>query len=102
MSSTDVIQGEGLFLQCDECSHVEEVPAMRREDIGKPCPVCSANLLTKRDFEDFAKHMKAIDLLNRILGPVEAGAEAAAKISFNTHDGEVKLSIKALSQPSDA
>lgn len=102
MSATDAIVMKGLFLKCDECGHREEVPSMSREDIGKPCPACSANLLTERDFDDFAKHMEAMDLLNRILGPVEAGAEPTAKLSLGIHAGEVNLKITPLSQPSDA
>ena len=41
------------FLKCDApgCDHVEDVEAISRDLIGKPCPKCGADLLTAADCE---------------------------------------------------
>ena len=42
-----------MYLKCDAtgCSHREAVPEITEDLIGKPCPMCGENLLTRADFE---------------------------------------------------
>lgn len=43
------------FLKCDAayCDHVEEVPEITEGMVGKPCPLCGANLLTQEDWDQW-------------------------------------------------
>lgn len=73
------------FLKCDTkgCLHVELVDQISANHIGKECPVCGSNLLTREDFDDFTSIIKA-------------KAEEGFQGIFNVHEGvmtELPISI---------
>lgn len=69
------------------------------EDIGRPCPKCGANLLTREDFEaakPFAEMMRAFEAAG-LVKPVSLGdpvPEGDAVISINHHAGDINIKIK--------
>ena len=83
----------GLHLQCDAngCGHVEEVPTLSQELVGKPCPKCGANLLTQRDFDEWGEIQTLIETL-RALGVVTDDPNVETKaISVGLHEGTLTV-----------
>lgn len=88
-------------LNCDAagCGHVEPVEAIIEADIGRLCPKCGANLLTRADFDYWAANIEPVfRILSEagLLREVE-GDEPSALVSFGYHDGKTTI----VSQPND-
>lgn len=86
------------FLQCDAegCDHREAVEAMTAEHIGRRCPKCGTNLLTRADFDASAPLFALYDALNAAgltIDP-EQNADAAVLLSVRHHAGETTIKIK--------
>lgn len=93
------IEWAGQFLKCDAegCDHKESVSEITADLIGKPCPKCGANLLTKDDFESGQNLVEVINAFNKIFGPVdvpEDAAKDALKVSLNPHNGGITIQVK--------
>lgn len=56
-------------LQCDHCEwRDDEVPFSDYESsIGRPCPVCGSNLLTKQVYDNCLKWMRWVGNINKML-----------------------------------
>jgi hypothetical protein len=68
---TDPSQLGKLVCDAPQCGHIEPEPCTWGPDlIGKPCPRCGASLLVQADFDRVERMIKAVDLVNRILGPI--------------------------------
>lgn len=85
-------------LKCDAvgCSYRDAEPLPFTEDlIGRPCPVCGANMLTRADFEDAQKLLTAIGTVNRAfghLGTENSDADHTA-VRFGVHEGEFTIDL---------
>ena len=75
------------YLQCDAdgCGHREPTPDYGPHLIGKPCPVCGANLLTQEDFDGYEPYRRVMDAL------VEAGL--ATYDEDDSEPGKVEMEI---------
>lgn len=84
-----------ILLHCDAegCGHEEPIPAMDAAYIGKPCPKCGANLLTKEDFDSAKMLEAAAGLFNAIVGPIEPSGNAIP-VSINPHAGDWNIRVK--------
>ena len=84
-------------LVCDEatCDHREEIEALTEDLIGKECPKCGADLLTREDYEVGKRMQAAIDVL-RDLGIAKGATEGGGDVlmSVNPHAGELNISLK--------
>ncbi len=91
----------GQFLQCDApgCDHREMRPALLEEDIGRPCPKCGANLLTREDYEaakPFSDMMRAMEEAG-LIKPAsldDVVGEGKAIVTINHHAGDINIKIK--------
>jgi len=91
----------GQYLRCDRdgCDHVESIPKLQAEMIGKPCPKCGDNLLTKEDFAHWEKvvepQLAALRLIEA--AAIEAGVispdDPKIKFSLNHHNGVSNLNV---------
>lgn len=95
----NAIEWAGQSLKCDAegCDHVETVQDITADLIGKPCPKCGANLLTKDDYEAGQTLVGVINAFNEIFGPVDIPDDAvgkALKVSFNPHNGGITVQVK--------
>jgi hypothetical protein len=81
-------------LKCDakDCNHLEEIDAILETDIGKPCPLCGANLLTAEDFAGFMEMVPAIEEARRIGELSDEPIEAIVSIGF--HDEVASMGIE--------
>lgn len=91
-------------LHCDngECGHVLPAGAVTWGEhlIGYPCPRCSSDMLTRRDYEDSERIVMAARWVNKWfgwLGKEYDGSNAALEISVRNHDG--KLIVKKDDEP---
>lgn len=89
------------FLKCDAvgCDHVEERPGLLEEDIGRPCPKCGANLLTREDYEaakPFSDMMRALEEAGLIpaVSLSDAADEDKLIVTVNHHAGDINIKIK--------
>jgi hypothetical protein len=87
------------FLQCDAdgCGHLETVPEISRDLIGKPCPKCGANLLTEADCEAFLSQVmpgielaKALGLLRPAVGDI---APDEVVTTFHLHEDTTTIQV---------
>jgi hypothetical protein len=86
------------YLKCDApgCVHQETVDGFHEAYIGKPCPVCGSNLLTREDYEAAKVQGTVIDLLNDILEiHDDADLGERQRISINPHAGDLHITIHA-------
>lgn len=87
------------FLKCDAagCTHREPVEALTQDLVGKPCPICGANLLTQEDFDDWhASVAPMIEILKAMgiakpLEPGDAGEAGVLAVSVSKHAGKVTI-----------
>ncbi|OHC93921.1 MAG: hypothetical protein A3H25_02870 [Sphingomonadales bacterium RIFCSPLOWO2_12_FULL_63_15] len=90
-------------LNCDAagCGHVEPVESIIEADIGRPCPKCGANLLTRADFDYWAANIEPMFRMLSDAGLLreagEGSSEPSALVSFGYHDGKTTI----VSQPND-
>lgn len=87
-------QNDAGRLRCDAvgCGFVEPVAlAFTEELIGRPCPLCGANLLTRRDYADTQRLFAFIGWINRWFGWLgsETPPANAHRVQVRTHNGEV-------------
>jgi hypothetical protein len=83
-------------LKCDAagCDHVEIVGTITEDMIGKPCPKCGANLLTKEDWDVWVALVRPSIKLAHDLGlsgSAEPGDPRAIRVGF--HDGNLSMSL---------
>lgn len=91
----------GFFLKCDAvgCDHKEDRPGLLEEDIGRPCPKCGANLLTRDDYEaakPFSDMMRALEEAG-LVRPASLADEAGPDhviVTVNHHAGDINIKIK--------
>lgn len=79
-----------MRIKCDHCGYSEPVPNGPTEDlIGKRCPECASDMMTKQDFEDgkrmydLLKGFEEIGLVKLLDSP------SASSYSVNPHKGSV-------------
>lgn len=90
------------FLKCDAegCEHIEDVPDITADMIGRACPLCGASLLTAEDFEFYSTVMKpsmAIMTalgLSRPAGPDDTGHQ---KVRIHGHKRELHIKLPGAS-----
>jgi hypothetical protein len=70
------MQGE---LKCDAegCGHVEAVGVVTEAHVGKPCPRCGANLLTRKDWKTWEPIQAMMIAIQDIAGPPSQDADVA-------------------------
>lgn len=82
-------------LSCDAagCGHVEPVEAILEADIGRLCPKCGANLLTREDFDYWAAHIEPMVRALEDLGLVRDGQPdgGEASLFFGHHAGKTTI-----------
>lgn len=89
------------YLKCDEpgCDHREFIGDLTRDLIGKPCPKCGANLLTKSDYKlgrrvgFMLKVMRFFGMVKEANpdGSIPAGYES---VDINPHNNKVTIKEK--------
>jgi hypothetical protein len=82
-------------LRCDACGHQEPVDALDEKHIGRACPECGANMLTRDDFEAAKAIMATIDAINAFAGALGIGTETpsadAKRMVVNHHNGRTTV-----------
>lgn len=91
------------ILKCDTagCGHVEEVADISAELVGRPCPRCSANLLTVSDFAAwrrihaglFAAAAAAAEMVAEGLIPPPS-EDHSTEVLVHHHDGTTTFTMK--------
>lgn len=83
-------------LICDAaaCDHREDVEALTEDLIGKACPKCGADLLTREDFEAGKRMQAMIDLLKAAGIAKDASEEGGTLMTVNPHAGGLNISLK--------
>lgn len=87
------------FLKCDAegCDHLETIEGLTEDLIGKPCPKCGADLLTREDYEEgmkievMMKMLKAMGLAVEV--PASGDMDGLALLTVGTHNGETNIKI---------
>lgn len=67
------------------------------EYLNKPCPKCGENLLTEKDYKDFLRMMKFVNLINkvaRVSGLKAKEDSEQVKVSVGCHNGKYTVKIK--------
>lgn len=92
--SENAVEFGPCFLKCDAegCDHVEPVAEIRKDDIGKPCPKCGANLLTEEDFISMKVIEAALQAISDVTPAPAADAEAVS-YSINPHGKSVTITL---------
>lgn len=88
-----------MNLICDEptCDHKEDVGALSEDMIGKPCPKCGSDLLTRQDYEEGLKCQAVIGMLKAAgLAKDPVDGEDGVKMSINPHAGTLNISVTGL------
>ena len=85
-----------MDLKCDAhtCNYVEDVEKITSDLIGKPCPLCGANLLTKEDYDHWVSRVMPAYELMVALGlaeTTERGDPRATRIGY--HDGKYTIEL---------
>lgn len=87
------------YLKCDEpdCNHREVVENITENLVGKPCPLCGANLLTQEDHDAF--HALS-DLVQAVLAVMPKPAEDTGMgyLNYGVHDGAVTMNTKPVEE----
>lgn len=96
MSARKVIHAlPGGRLKCDACGHREPPAELHEGMIGRACPSCGANMLTREDYEAALGVMQAIEALNAIGSALGIGTEApdenGKRITINHHNGKTQV-----------
>lgn len=88
------------FLKCDapDCDHHEDVLRVTADMVGKACPKCGESLLTQEDWDVYSSLSAGLDALEALGIQVRADADTPQeqRAAFNYHDGEIRISIPAL------
>lgn len=89
------IRTESITLKCDRpgCPHNESIE-LSPKLIGKPCPLCGADLLTAEDYAATVSQLELFAALNIVAKP-HAGAKLVegSRISINPHAGVLNIEI---------
>lgn len=82
-------------LKCDAvgCDHVEEIEALTEDLIGKPCPKCGADLLTREDYTQGAALEAMMNALLKGIPAVKPGP-GIVQVNVGVHDGEFTMRVK--------
>lgn len=85
------------FLKCDAegCDHREDVGRITAEMVGKECPKCGSNLLTKSDWDVYSSFQAGMDALEAagIKLRADAGTPEDGRVSVNYHDGQINIRL---------
>lgn len=85
------------FLKCDApgCDHRENVDKITAQMIGKECPKCGANLLSKHDWEVYVKLSASLNALEAMGVKVLADADTPPEMvaTFNYHEGNLNIRL---------
>jgi hypothetical protein len=84
-------------LHCDACGY--DMPtkvAWGPHLIGTPCPRCSANMLTQRDYDSTSKMFAWIDWLNKWFGwmgsdPIKDADKFKVRLRVTVHDNKMEI-----------
>lgn len=92
---SDAIKIKSFFLKCDApgCLHQEPCDAITEQLIGKPCPKCGADLLTREDFDAMQTHLEYINVLNDALEIPDDATGECVLLSVNPHAGDVHFTL---------
>ena len=87
------METEKAYLKCDKekCDYQETVSEILKKHVGKPCPKCGNNLLTKEDYEAYVNISKLVDICTEIVGDKLGEEKVLTSISY--HNGNVDISI---------
>lgn len=91
---SNAIERAGEFLKCDAdgCDHIETVPVVSEGLIGKPCPKCGADLLTREDYDGHTAIIASIKILNDAL-PSSGDEAERVPLRVNPHAGKINIEI---------
>lgn len=87
------------YLKCDAegCTHIETVGRITADMVDKPCPVCSANLLTAEDWKFYSEvYRPNIDKLESLglVRRAEEGDPDEEILRVGYHDGKITMQRK--------
>jgi predicted RNA-binding Zn-ribbon protein involved in translation (DUF1610 family) len=69
----NAIEITATALKCDACGHIVGDVPIGPQNIGRPCPICGANLLTRDDYIAALRSLAKIAEINAAIGPVDSG-----------------------------
>lgn len=87
------------YLKCDAhgCDHVETLDRITSDMVGKACPACGANLLTKDDWEYHDKFMRpAMEAMEALGLTQRAKMGEAGAVRVGYHNGELSMRLTPL------
>jgi hypothetical protein len=92
----EAITVQNIELKCDACGAIEgkyQLGDIGPHMIGRPCPDCGANLLTKQDLNSMHMVLGMKDLINGLLGPLaeRKGPVRHEIISVNPHGDKLTI-----------
>lgn len=85
-------------LHCDACHYdMPRKQAFTEGLIGMPCPVCSADMLTRADYDKTLRMFRHIDRINKWFGWMgsETPTAKAKSVSIRHHGNEVIIKTEA-------
>ena len=101
----NVLNYIGGGIKCDnpECDYTD--PNVSIEEYGewlnKPCPKCSANLLTQADYDNVQAIIAAVSAINKVF-PVPEGYEDEPKVFMHiSMDGTGKMDFEFTDKKSE-
>lgn len=86
------------FLKCDAegCDHIENVDAITSEMVGKPCPICGANLLTQEDWMFYRDVLRpSMDMMTKLGLSRPAALDDPDHLTMRVsgHQGELHIKL---------
>lgn len=91
----NAVEVERLFLHCDApaCGIDVTVEKIDENCIGRPCPSCGSDLLTREDFTRFQLMETAMRVVNEIAGPIEGDRRAGSLVRVHVHNDDISIKI---------
>ena len=101
MNKVPAIKSHVFGLKCDApgCGYRDESVQVSEYEasIGRPCPLCGANLLTRGDYEITMAIMAIVASVNEAVGPVDAAPADTPRVAIAVElngTGEVAFRLK--------
>lgn len=91
------------FLKCDNeaCGIRHDVGTITEGMIGMPCPECGSDMLTQDDWDFYKTSIRPMMHLSVALGlsrPADADTPPEMRMSVNSHNGEIRISLPSPTQ----
>lgn len=75
----------GLKCDAEGCDYRDDTVTLASypEWLNKPCPLCGANLLTQKDFDEVNRLLALTAKINSLVGPVKKSGEPLGRVSVD-------------------